>query len=175
MVRWGRDVQLSLRSVDLRIGTVVWFGQVVLGSRCERNLSQWLENAIHAMATAIQAADSGARDTGAPPKWLLTAQSLAGALQPTTNRRALDLLDVILTDQVDEPRALALAAWCYAQRAVYNWSSNADQDRDEAKRFAAAATQIGADDPESLTTIATARTLVGDRNGAEVLLVGRRV
>lgn len=100
----------------------------------------------------------------------MRARSLAGALQPEANGRALDLLNDVLAADADEPEALALAAWSYAQRAVYNWSANPDRDRSEARHHAAAATRVGIDDPDCLTLIAAARTLVADRNGAEVLL-----
>lgn len=118
------------------------------------------------------APDGRARGGGDPKlaTQLAAARSLAGALQPDANRKALELLDTILAENADEPRALAWAAWCYAQRAVYNWSADTDRDRREARRYAAAATETGIGDPECLTAIATARMLVGDRNGAEILL-----
>jgi DNA-binding SARP family transcriptional activator/tetratricopeptide (TPR) repeat protein len=166
LVRWGHAVQLSLRCVHLRRGTVVWFGQFEPGNPSAWNLSKWIKGAVDAIGTAIRSTD----DAGDLLNRLLTARSLAGALQPAANRQAVDLLNAILAEDADEPSALALTAWCYAQRAVYNWSTNPDQDRAEARRYAAAATQTGMEDPECLTTIATARTLVSDRNGAEVLL-----
>jgi DNA-binding SARP family transcriptional activator/tetratricopeptide (TPR) repeat protein len=170
VVRWGGAVQLSLRCVDLRLGKVVWFGQLGPGWPAARTLSRWVDGVVDAIGAATRVASPGAGDTGDLPNRLLTARSLAGALQPAANRQAVDVLNAILAEDADEPNALSLAAWCYAQRAVYNWSTNPDQDRGEARRFAAAATQIGIEDPESLTTIAAARTLVADQNGAEALL-----
>lgn len=166
LVQWGRAVQLSLRCIHLRRGTVVWFGQFDPGRPSAGNLSKWVRDA----ADAIGAAILGAKDDDDPVSRLMMARSLAGALQPAANRQALDQLNAILAEDADEPSALALAAWCHAQRAVYNWSANPDRDRGEARRYAAAATRTGLEDPECLTMIATARTLVGDRNGAEVLL-----
>ena len=170
LVRWGDVAQLSLRCVDLRAGTVVWFGQVAPGRPSARNLSRWVEGAVDAIAAAIRGAGRGIGDEGDLPGRLLKARLLAGALQPAANRQALDLLSSVLAEDADEPSALALAGWCYAQRAVYNWSANGDQDRSDARRFAAIATRTGIEDPEWLTTIATARTLVADQNGAEALL-----
>jgi DNA-binding SARP family transcriptional activator len=170
VAQWRDSIQLSLRCVDARRGAVVWFGKVSPGSRSARSLFHWVEGAVDAIEAAVRFAGPGTADSGDLLKRLVTARSLAGALQPAANRQALDLLDAILAEDADEPAALALAAWCYAQRAVYNWSANPDRDRGEARRYAAAATRTGIDDPECLTTIATARTLVADRNGAEVLL-----
>ena len=170
VVRWGKSVQLSLRCVDLRLGIVVWFGQITLGSPFSPGLSQWVEGAAEAIEAAIRTAGPGSDDSGDRLDRFLTARALAGALQPVANRQALDLLNTILAEDADEPSALAYTAWCYAQRAVYNWSSHPDRDREEARRCAAMATRIGSDDPECLTTIAAARTLVADLNGAGVLL-----
>jgi DNA-binding SARP family transcriptional activator len=166
LVRWGNAVQLSLRCVHVRRGAVVWFGQFDPERPSAQTLAKWVDGAVDAIGTAIRGSDH-AHDT---VNRLVTARSLAAVLQPAANRQAVDLLSAALDEDADEPSALALAAWCYAQRAVYNWSSNPDQDRGEARRYAAMATRTGMEDPECLTTIATARTLVADRNGAEVLL-----
>jgi DNA-binding SARP family transcriptional activator/tetratricopeptide (TPR) repeat protein len=166
LVRWGNAVQLSLRCVHLRRGAVVWFGQFEPERPSAQTLGKWVDGAVDAIGTSIRGTDH-AHDT---VNRLVTARSLATVLQPAANRQAVDLLSAVLNEDADEPGALALAAWCYAQRAVYNWSSNPDQDRGEARRYAAMATRTGMEDPECLTTIATARTLVADRNGAEVLL-----
>jgi len=170
LVQLDDAIQFSLRCVDLRTGTVIWFGRIEPRRPFARNLAQWIEGAVEAIGAAIRATGSGASDSGRLWNRLLMARSFAGTLQPETNRKALELLNAILAEDADEPNTLALAAWCYAQRAVYNWSANPDQDRDEAKRCAAAATRINMDDPECLTTIAAARTLVADLNGAEALL-----
>jgi DNA-binding SARP family transcriptional activator len=170
VVRWGDATQLSLRCVDLSRGTVVWFGQVTLGLPLSWNLYQWAESAADAIGAAVRVAAQGKGEADDLPNRLLTARSLAAALQPAANREALDLLNDILAKDADGSIPLALAAWCYAQRAVYNWSAKPDQDREEATRCAALAMRTGIDDPECLTAIAAARTLVADRNGAEVLL-----
>jgi len=166
LVRWGNAVQLSLRCVHLRRGAVVWFGQFDPEQPSAQTLAKWVDGAVDAIGTAIRGNDH-AHDT---VNRLVTARSLAAVLEPAANQQAVDLLSAVLDEDADEPGALALAAWCYAQRAVYNWSNNPDQDRGEARRYAAMATRTGMEDAECLTTIATARTLVADRNGAEVLL-----
>lgn len=45
--------------------------------------------------------------------------------------RALELLDKALEIDPDYPLALSLAAWCHAQRSVYNWA--ADEDASQAR------------------------------------------
>jgi tetratricopeptide (TPR) repeat protein len=162
--------QIALRCVNLRRGTVLWSGQTDVGSSFGPNPCPWVEASVEAVVAAIRTAVLELDDTVPRHYRLMTARSLAGALQPAANQQALCLLNEILADHPDEPDALALTAWCHAQRAVYNWSANADQDRCETRYYAAIAMRTGADDAECLTAIATARTLVADRNGAEALL-----
>jgi DNA-binding SARP family transcriptional activator len=162
--------QLFLRCIHLRLGTIVWSRQVDVGLPFRRALPQWIGAAGETIVAAMRAADPDVADTTHLPTQLMRARSLVGALQPEANGQAVALLQEILAADSAEPGALALTAWSYAQRAVYNWSTDPDKDRGEARYFAAAATRTGIDEPETLTTIAAARTLVGDRNGAEVLL-----
>jgi len=101
---------------------------------------------------------------------MLEAYALAHTLEPNANQRALTLVDNVLNDDPDSARALALAAWCHAQRSVYNWSTDADADRSNVRHFATSATLLGQGDPECLTMAGTARSLIGDFSAAGTLL-----
>lgn len=170
LVQWRGTPHVSLRCVDLRLGTIIWFGQVELHRPFTRGVTQWITGAVEAIGAAIRTAELDTVDPDSVRGRLVQARALAGALEPDANRRALQLLNEVLAQDADEPDALALTAWCYGQRAVYNWSRGIAQDRTEARYYAAAATRVGLDEPGCFTTIAAARTLVADRNGAEALL-----
>jgi adenylate cyclase len=133
-------------------------------------VQQWVERAVEAIDVTVRVASRQVEDEDSPKARIRKAGALAAALNLDANRRALALLDEILHEDPDEPLAAALASWCYAQRVVYNWSNDFDRDKTEAKYFAASATQAGLNDAPCLTTIATARTLIGDANAAQVLL-----
>jgi adenylate cyclase len=149
---------------------VVWSDQIELEMSSISGLQKWVEQAAEAIGVAVRQACREGDDADKLQSRIARARAFAVSLEPAANRTALRLLNEILAASADEPNALALAAWCYAQRVVYNWSSNSDGDRTEAKYHAALATRVGIDDAKCLTTIATARMLIGDPNGAEVLI-----
>jgi len=168
--RTDADGQLSFRCVDVHRGIIVWSGRFEFAARDPHDLLQWVKLAADRIDFATRSVHLNSSVTDELRSRLVRARSLAGALEPQANGQALRLLNEILADHADDPMSLALIAWSYAQRAVYNWSHNSDQDRAEARRYAAAATRVGMDDPACLTTIATARNLIYDCHGAEVLL-----
>jgi adenylate cyclase len=168
-------LHLSLRCVNTRRGSVFWAAQFGPAGVAEGRLSDWIGRAVGGLQSSIQIAEMHRGEGGSDGdpeagNHLLEALAFASALEPVANRRALAILGRILDDEPDEPRALALAAWCYAQRCVYNWSANVDADRREAESLAIAATLGGADDPNCLTVIAAARSLIADHHGAGLLL-----
>ena len=170
LVQWGNVNQVLLTCVNLHLGTIVWSGQVELGSPLTRGLAQWIREAVDAIYVVILDEIPDTNAAGNLRRRLIRARSLTRAVLPAANREALEILSAILAEDGDEPDALALAGWCYAQRSAYHWSTAPDRDRTEAKYCAAAATRLGIDEPECLTPIAAALTLVGDRNGAEAIL-----
>jgi adenylate cyclase len=133
-------------------------------------VQQWVERAVESIDVTVRTASTRALDEGSLEARIERARALASALTLDANRQALGLLGSILADDPDQPFAAALASWCYAQRVVYNWSQDFERDKSEAKYLAASATQGGLNDAPCLTTIATARTLIGDINAAQVLL-----
>jgi len=168
--RVGAVGQLSIRCVELHRALIVWTGQFEFAVPDTQKLLQSVRLAADHIDWATRSINLNTNRADELQSRLARARSLASALAPQANALALRLLNEILADHADDPMALALAAWSYAQRAVYNWSNNIDQDRTEARRYAAAATCVGIDDPTCLTTIATARNLIYDGHGAEVLL-----
>jgi len=170
VVRDANAAHLSLRLINLRRGTMIWSCQDELWNPTSASLSAWVHGSLEAMASAFRSGRHEADDPNDIRNRLLEATALASALEPGANQRAIQLLNTVLKEAADDSSALALASWCYAQRAVYNWSSQPDNERREARYYAAAATQDGIDDPRVLTTIATARTLVKEGNAAQVLL-----
>jgi adenylate cyclase len=169
-------LRLSLRCVEPRRGTVLWFTQIGPDRSTTGRLAGWIGKAVGALQSSIQITemhraqecsndpDQGVRDL------LLKVLALSAAPELVANRQALAFLDTVLTEEPDEPRALALAAWCHAQRCVYNWSANPDGDRSDAERFIKAASHLGMNDPNCLTALAAARSPVADQTHAGMLL-----
>jgi adenylate cyclase len=93
--------------------------------------------------------------------WLLDAQA-AG--------RGLELLGQALEIDPDYPLALALAAWCWAQRAVYNWVGDVAAAQTRALGLADRAVAQSTDDPLVLAVLGTVHTLARNFGVARVML-----
>jgi tetratricopeptide (TPR) repeat protein len=167
-------LHLALRCEDVNAASLIWSGRFGPDRQSGKQLNSWTMHAAGAIPAAIQTAEMRrARQENAEQDvhgLLLRALAQASALEPLANRSALALLGKALTEAPDEPRALALAAWCHAQRCVYNWSDAAEGDRGHAARLAKEAACLGHDDPSCLTFLAAAHSLVGDHRSAAALL-----
>ncbi len=84
--------------------------------------------------------------------------------------RALDLLDKALEVDPDYPLALALAAWCWAQRSVYSWVSEIAEARARALSLAERAATLSTDDPLILAVLGAVHTFTRNHGTARVLL-----
>ncbi|MFW5832819.1 MAG: adenylate/guanylate cyclase domain-containing protein [Pseudomonadota bacterium] len=96
-----------------------------------------------------------------PSVWVLEKEQAA---------RALELLDAALELDPDYPLARALAAWCWAQRAVYNWVDDIDDAKSRAVRLAEQAAGDAADDPLILAILGAVHTFARHYGTARVLL-----
>jgi DNA-binding SARP family transcriptional activator len=175
LTRLPDGLRLSLRCVGVRRNAVIWCAQFGPEQELTPYLGAWIHRAVGAIQSSIQTAEiryalAGDGSDHSIHARLMSALALCLALEPAANQRALAGLVRILHDQPDEPRALALAAWCHAQRCVYNWSVNPDADRSDAERYTVSATRLGADDPTCLTIIGAARSVIADQKGARLLL-----
>ena len=84
--------------------------------------------------------------------------------------KALELLNQALVIDPDYPLALALAAWCWAQRSVYNWNIDIAEAKSEALRLAEHAAGQSNDDPMILAVLGTVHTFARNYGTARVLL-----
>jgi adenylate cyclase len=92
------------------------------------------------------------------------------ALDRQSNAAGLALLDQALTRDPDYPSALAMAAWCHAQRCVYGWTEDFASDSRKALELATRAVHQASDDAFALSMLGAAHTLVHDFKRAEELL-----
>jgi adenylate cyclase len=83
---------------------------------------------------------------------------------------ALELLSSALEADPDYPLALALTAWCWAQRSVYNWFDDLAAARANALSHAERAANLSSDDPLILAILGTVHTFARNYGAARVLL-----
>jgi adenylate cyclase len=101
-------------------------------------------------------------DSLAAYDYVLRALPLVWSLKRAQSERAQELLERALAVEPDYPLALSLAAWCHAQRAVYNWTDALDEERAIALRLAQHAAAISRDDPMVLAILGAAHTVARD-------------
>jgi adenylate cyclase len=102
---------------------------------------------------------------------VLRAYPNVWSLERGANDAALKLLDQAIAIEPDYPLAISLAAWCHAQRCVYNWAADPASERIEALRLAQQGPAAGSEeDPTILTVLGAAQTIVGNLDiGARLL------
>ena len=107
------------------------------------------------------------------PESNLTAEELtmkawpyAIALSPEGNRRAVELLERAMDRDPEVAMAIALAAWCHAQRAVYQFADNGSEERARAVELASRALRI-ADDSTTLAVLGHALACAHELEMAE--------
>lgn len=91
-------------------------------------------------------------------------------LEKDEANKGLELLGEALKIDPDYPLALALAAWCWAQRSVYNWWDDPSEAKDEALKLADRAARQSGEDPLILTVVGTVHTFARNYGVARVLL-----
>lgn len=102
--------------------------------------------------------------------YAMRAMQHAWVLERTSAAQALDLLDKALKFDPDYPLALALSAWCWAQRSVYNWTDDPKAAQAEALKLADRAANQSADDPLILAVLGTVHTFARNYGVARVML-----
>ncbi len=84
--------------------------------------------------------------------------------------RGLELLERALEIDGDYPLALALAAWCWAQRSVYNWTDDIEAAKVQALKLADRAANHSSDDPLILAVLGAVHTFARNYGVARVML-----
>jgi adenylate cyclase len=102
--------------------------------------------------------------------YTMRAMPHAWVLEKEESARALELLESALKIDPEYPLALALAGWCHAQRAVYNWADDIADGQAKARSLAERAANLSGDDPLILTVLGTVNTFVRNYGTARVLL-----
>jgi adenylate cyclase len=102
--------------------------------------------------------------------YTMRAMSHVWLLEAEAAERGLGLLDQALQIDPDYPLALALAAWCWAQRSVYNWVDDIAAAQSRGLRLADRAASQSTDDPLVLAVLGTVHTLARNFGVARVML-----
>lgn len=102
--------------------------------------------------------------------YAMRAMRDAWVLEEEAATRALAQLDQALAIDPDYPLALGLAAWCWAQRSVYNWADDASAARAQALKLVDRAAAASTEDPLILAILGTVHTFARNYGVARVML-----
>jgi TolB-like protein len=166
--RAGNKVRITGQLIDTATGNHIW------ASRYDGALSDVFdlqdriaESVVGAIQPSILTAEMERSARKRPDSlvaydYVLRALPLVWSLNRTQSESAQVLLDRALSVEPDYPLALSLAAWCHAQRVVYNWTDALSDEREVALHLAQRAAAISRDDPMVLAILGAAHTIVRD-------------
>ena len=174
--RGGNQIRITGQLIDATTGAHIW------ADRFDGDLSdvfalqdQMTENVVTAIEPTLQLAEIE-RMKRKPPgnldsyDLLLRAQQLEYDFTDASLAEALLCLKDALALDASYAPAMALAAYCYAERRVQGWMKNPQTELAEGLRLASAATEIGKDDSTVLWRAAYAvRQLAMDAHRANDL------
>jgi len=102
--------------------------------------------------------------------YTMRALPLVWVLEREASEQALKLLDQALAIDSKYPLALSLAAWCHAQRLIYDWAADLSEAKSAALRLAERAAELGSDEPVVLAVLGAVHSITRNLGTARVLL-----
>lgn len=174
--RAGGRVRITVQLIETEGGAHIWAEKYDgslddifdLQDRITEQVAGALQPSIR-LAEVERARRKRPQDMGAYD-YTMRAMPHVWMLERDEATRALELLDEALKIDPDYPVAMALAAWCYAQRSVYNWVEDIDAAKARALALAEKAANLSADDPLILAVLGTVHTFARHYGAARVLL-----
>jgi adenylate cyclase len=174
--RAGNRVRITVQLIETDVGAHLWAdrydGSLDDVFDLQDKITEQVAGAIH---PSIQLAEIQ-RTLRKPPQdmgaydYTMRAMPDVWMLEENAAKKALELLDKALEIDPDYPLALALAAWCWAQRSVYNWAEDISKAKAEALARAERAAQMSSEDPLILSVLGTVHTFARNYGAARVML-----
>jgi adenylate cyclase len=172
----GNRLRITVQLVETEGGAHVW------SSRCDGTIDEFfdLEDRITqqvagALQPSIRIAEIERSRRKRPQElgsydYTMRAMPHVWALEKDESVKAIKLLETALAIDPGYPLALALAGWCHAQRAVYNWADDIAGSQAMARSLAERAANLSGDDPLVLAVLGAVHTFVRNHGTARVLL-----
>jgi adenylate cyclase len=174
--RAGGRVRITVQLIETEVGAHIWAEKYDgslddifdLQDRITEQVAGALQPSIR-LAEVERARRKRPQDMGAYD-YTMRAMRHVWMLEKDEATKALELLDNALEIDPDYPLALALAAWCHAQRSVYNWVEDIEATKAKSLAHAEKAANLSADDPLILAVLGAAHTFARHYGAARVLL-----
>ena len=174
--RAGQKVRITVQLIDTANGAHLWAekydGSVDdifdLQDRITEQVAGALQPSIR-LAEVERARRKPPQDMSAYD-FTMRAMRHVWMLEEDEAAEGLELLEKALEIEPNYPLALALAAWCWAQRSVYNWFADIEAAKKNALALAERAAALSSDDPLILAVLGAVHTFARNYGAARVLL-----
>jgi len=174
--RVGSRIRITVQLIETTAGAHLWAekydGNIDdifdLQDRITENVAGALQPSIR-QAEIERARRKRPQDLGAYD-FTMRAMRHVWHLEKEEAARGLELLDRALKIDRDYPLALALSAWCWAQRGVYNWVNDIADAKICSLELADRAAGQSTDDPLILAVLGAVHTFARNFGVARVML-----
>ena len=174
--RGGSRVRITVQLIETAGGAHLWAEKYDgtlddifdLQDRITERVAGALEPSIR-LAEIERARRKRPQDLGAYD-YTMRAMRHVWLLEKEEATRGLELLQRALEIDPDYPLALALTAWCWAQRSVYNWVDDIEVAKTQASKLADRAANHSTDDPLILAVLGAVHTFARNYGVARVML-----
>jgi adenylate cyclase len=174
--RGGNRVRITVQLIETAAGSHLWAEKYDgtlddifdLQDRITQQVAGALQPSIR-LAEIERARRKRPQDLGAYD-YAMRAMQHVWVLEKDQATHALSLLDKALEIDPDYPLALALAAWCWAQRSVYNWADDLNAAKTTALNLADRAAAQATDDPLILAVLGAVHTFARNYGVARIML-----
>jgi adenylate cyclase len=172
----GNNVRITAQLIDATTGNHIWSDRYDGSVEDVFDLQDRItERVVGAIQPSILMAEIERTKRKRPESLdaydcVLRALPHVWALNPNSNVLALDHLSRAIEIEPDYPLALAVSAWCQAQKVIYLWTPMLDKARAEALRLARLAGDMKNDDPMVLTMLCAAYSVVSNLEIASALI-----
>jgi adenylate cyclase len=174
--RAGSRVRITGQLIDAVSGAHLWAdryeGELADVFDLQDRMTEQVIGALHPSLRSAEVERARRKRPASLDAYDLVMQALPDvwSLERQANGRAEATLLRALRIDPDYPKALALAAWCRAQRSIYNWSDDPSADHDLAIARARQAVRLAADDPFVLTVLGASLTMIKELDQAATYL-----
>ena len=172
----GHKVRITGQLIETGTGHHIWAdrfdGELADVFELQDRITSSVIGAIQPSIRSAEVARSRRKRSESLDAYDLYMQALphVSALDRKSNASGLTLLEQALERDPLYGSALAMAAWCHAQRCVYSWTDDFATDSRKALDLAERAVHQTADDSFALSMLGAAHTLVRNFECAQELL-----
>lgn len=174
--KYAEKVRVTAQLVDADTGHHIWAdrfdGELVDIFDLQDRVTSSVIGAIQPSIRSAESARARRKRPDSIVAYDLYMQALphVSALGREDNRRALELLERAMNLEAGFVSALSMAAWCHAQRCVYNWTDDWEMESRRAVLLAREAVGHAGDDSFALAMLGAAHTLVREFDTGRRLL-----